>query len=70
VNADRAVRLARVVEAMGGDLSLRVASRGARLRRVEDAWLRDISRRSLTAAARELAKARADGSWAAERSPP
>jgi hypothetical protein len=54
VTADRATHLARVVERMGADVRLRRPTREARLRRVEDAWVRDRPQRSLSAATREL----------------
>ena len=56
MNANRAAQLARVVERMGADVRLRAPAREERLRRVEDAWLRDRSERSLSAAARELTR--------------
>jgi hypothetical protein len=58
VTADRATRLARVVERMGADVRLHAPSREGRLRRVEDAWLRDRSERSSSAAAGELRRRR------------
>jgi hypothetical protein len=69
VDADRANRLAQVVERLGADLTLSQTTRDARLRRVEDALLRERSERSLTAASRELRRWRdeavADGPAAA-----
>jgi hypothetical protein len=43
---------------MGADVGLHAPSREGRLQRVEDAWLRDRSERSLSAAARELRRRR------------
>jgi len=63
VDVDRATRLARVTERMGADPALSRAARESRLRRVQDAWLRDLSRSALAAASRELRleRARIDG---------
>jgi hypothetical protein len=47
-------RLARIVERMGADTALNATSREERLRRVQDAWVRDLSPRSLAATSREL----------------
>jgi len=54
VTADRAIRLAGVVERMGADVCLRAPTREGRRQRVEDAWLRERSEQALSAAAREL----------------
>ena len=66
MTADRAARLARVVERMGADVRLRAPTREGRLRRVEDAWIRDRSERSSSAARRELGRRRAGGDTAEE----
>jgi len=62
MDTDRALRIARVVERLGD------AGRAQRLRRVEDAWLRGLSRRTLQAVSHELRSQRArrpDGDTAA-----
>jgi hypothetical protein len=58
MTADRADRLARLVEQMGADLTLSPTTRHARLQRVEDAWRRELSGCSLTAVSRELRRRR------------
>jgi hypothetical protein len=59
LGTDPAIRLARVIERMGANLTLSATGREERLERVQDAWLRDLSPRSLTAASRELRRQRA-----------
>jgi hypothetical protein len=54
VGADPAVRLAGVVGRLAADAALRGLSRQARLQRVQDAWLRELSRGSVAVASREL----------------
>jgi hypothetical protein len=68
VDVDRATRLARVTERMGAELTLSRVTRESRLRRVQEAWLHDLSRRALAAACREmrLERSRIDGAAAAQ----
>jgi hypothetical protein len=58
MTADRADRLARLVEQMGADLTLSPTTRHARLQRVEDHWRRELSGCSLSAVSRELRRRR------------
>jgi hypothetical protein len=71
VDTKRAVRLARFVERASTDLSATdvQARRKGRIERIQDAWLRDLSVRSWSAAARELRRRRA-GSEAEAPAPP
>jgi hypothetical protein len=59
VDVERATRLAGVTERLGADPALTRATRESRVQRVQEAWLRDLSRGSLAAACRELRLARA-----------